>query len=171
MAGDSDANLTSLAAEILREAVQVFDHDDVDIWPVGDNTASFAAMTASLVAVSGTFPALTGSFVALPGSFPALGNGNGANAGAGLKKAFKLPRKLPATRLPSSAQLATLARSAPLMAELEALARWLGRDGRLVTADNELSAADAADAVIGSASSRSACRTCWTTPSPPDGWC
>jgi hypothetical protein len=147
MAGDSDAKLTGLAAEILRQAVEVFGRDDIGTWPVVDNTASFPALTASFVGVSGAFLAVTGSFPALDGSFKALGSGNDANAGAGLKKAFKLPGKLPATRLPSSAQLATLARSAPLMAELEALAKWLGDSGRLVTADHELSRADVADAI------------------------
>jgi hypothetical protein len=162
MVGDSDAKLTGGAAEILRQAVEGFDHD-ADEWPVGDN-AAFAAQTASLVAVGGSFPGLTGSFVAatgslqaltgslqaLTGSLQAIGNGSSANANAGasLKKAFKLPGKLPATRLPSSAQLATMARSARLMAELQSLAGWLGREGRLVTADNELSDADAADAVM-----------------------
>jgi hypothetical protein len=140
MAGDSDAKLTSLVAEILRQAVEVFDHDGVDGWPVVDNIASFSDLTASFVAV-------TGSFAALTGSFKALGNGNGPSVESCLKRAFKLPGKLPATRLPSSAQLATLARSAPLMMELEALAGWLGRGGRLITADYELSAADSADAV------------------------
>ena len=44
MAGDSDANLTGLAAEILREAVQVFDHEDVVSWLVAARAwASWAA--------------------------------------------------------------------------------------------------------------------------------
>ncbi len=141
MAGYSDAKLTDLAAGILRQAVEVLDHDEVDRFVFGDNTASFAALSASFSAVTSSFPAMTGSF-------QTLGNGGGANAGAYLKKVFKLPGKLPAIRLPSSAELAALARSAPLMAELEALARWLGGDGRLVTANNELSAADVADAVL-----------------------
>jgi hypothetical protein len=156
MAGDSDANLAGLAAEILREAVQAFDHDDVERWLVveaivgmfggGQVTGAFPAVTGAFPAVTGAFPAVTGVFPALTGAFPAVGYGNGVNAGAGLKKVFKLPRKLPGVRLPSDAQLAALARSAPLMVELEALARWLGRDGRLVTADDELSDVGAADA-------------------------
>jgi hypothetical protein len=147
MAGGSDTRLTGLAAGIFREAVAVLGHDDFDGWPVGDNTASLSALTASYAGVSGSFLAVTGSFQSPSGSFKALGNGNGGNDAACLKKAFKLPDKLPATRLPSIAQLARTARSAPLMAELEALAKWLGHGGRLVTADHALSRTDAADAV------------------------
>jgi hypothetical protein len=154
MAGYSNAKLTGLASEILRQAVEGLDDDDADPWPVRDDPASFAAQSASLMAVSGAFPGLTGSFAAVTGSLPsltgsfrALGNSDSAKAGAGLKKAFSLPAKLPAIRLPSSAQLAAMARSAPLMAELAALAGWLGRGGRSVTVDNELSDDDAADAV------------------------
>jgi hypothetical protein len=162
MAGDSDAKLTGLAAEILREAVQVFDHEDVVSWLVAASagmagggqltgsfpavTGSFPALTGSIPALTGAIPAITGALATVTGSFAAIGYGGGANFGAGLKKLFKLPRKLPGIRLPSDALLATLARSAPLMANLEALARWLGRDGRLVAAGDELSGADAADA-------------------------
>ena len=158
MAGDTDANLTGLASEILREAVQVFEHEDVASWlvaasvgmlssaPFPPMTGTYPAVTGALPAVTGAFPAATEAFAAITGSFSAIGYGDGANAGAGLKKMFKLPRKLPAVQLPPSAELATLARSAPLMADLEALARWLGPDGRLVTAGDELSDADLADA-------------------------
>lgn len=89
---------------------------------------------------------MTRAFAAITGSFPAIGYGNDVIAGAGLKKVFKLPGKLPGIRLPSDAQLATLARSAPLMASLESLARWLGRDGRAVTAGGQLFDSDAAEA-------------------------
>jgi hypothetical protein len=167
MAGDSDAKLTGLAAEILRDAVQVFDHEDLSSWLVaarfmgvvggGQVTGSFPALTGAIPAltgampaatgamasVTGSFPALTGAFATITGSFPAVGGG--ATAGPGLKTVFKLPRKLPGIRLPATARLAELARSAPLMAELEALAAWLGRDGRLVTADNGLPTAEVAD--------------------------
>jgi hypothetical protein len=162
MAGDSDAKLTGLTAEILREAVQVFDHEDVVSWLVAASagmagggqltgafpavTGAFPALTGAIPALTGAIPAVTGAFATVTGSFAAIGYGDGANRGAGLKKLFKLPRKLPGIRLPSDALLATLARSAPLMANLEALARWLGRDGRLVAAGDELSGADAADA-------------------------
>jgi hypothetical protein len=154
MARDSDANLTGLAAKILREEVQVFDHEDVVSWLVAASvvgmvssaqvTGAFPVATGAFPAVSGPasadtgpFPAVTGALAALTESFPTVGHGN-ANVGAGLMKVFKLPRKLPGIRLPSEAQLAALARSAPLMAELEALGRWLGRDGRVVTVGDEL---------------------------------
>jgi hypothetical protein len=167
MAGDSDAKLTGLAAEILHDAVQVFDHEDLASWLVaarfmgvvggGQVTGSFPALTGAIPAltgampaatgamasVTGSFPALTGAFATITGSFPAIDGG--AAAGPGLKMVFKLPRKLPGVRLPATARLAGLARSAPLMAELEALAAWLGRDGRLVTADNGLPTAEVAD--------------------------
>lgn len=169
MAGDSDAKLTGLAAEILREAVQVFEHEDVVSWLVaagagiaggGQVTGAFSAvtgafpaltgampaLTGAIPAVTGAFPAVTGAIATVTGGFPAIGHGDCANSGAGLRKVFKLPRKLPGIRLPSDALLATLARSAPLMANLEALARWLGRDGRVVAEGDELSDADAADA-------------------------
>jgi hypothetical protein len=63
-----------------------------------------------------------------------------------LKRMFRLPRTLPGVRLPHAADLAVTARSAPMMVKLEALARWLGSEGRLVTGDDVLSEADAADA-------------------------
>jgi hypothetical protein len=170
MAGDSDANLTGLAAGILREAVEIFDQEDVERWlgvanvgvfAGGDATGAFTAVTGSFAAVTGSspgntasFPALTGSFPALTQSFPALtgsfstleSGDDDPNAGPGLKNAFKLPRKLPGVRLPSDDRLAAQARSAPIMQMLEALARWLGSDGRLVGAGDELSGTDAADA-------------------------
>ncbi len=87
MAGDSDANLTGLAAGILREAVEIFDQEDVERWlgvanvgvfAAGDATGAFTAVTGSFAAVTGSsagntasFPALTGSFPALTQSFPA----------------------------------------------------------------------------------------------------
>ena len=169
MVGASDANLTGLAVEILRDAVQVFEHEDVVSWLVAASvagmvgsrqTGAFPAATGALPAMAGAtsgvsgaipamtgaFPAMTGAFASITGSLPTIGHGNGAQAGAGLKKAFKLPRKLPGLRLPAEDRLAALARSSPLMAELEALARWLGPDGRLVTTDHDLSVAYATEA-------------------------
>jgi hypothetical protein len=169
MVGDSDANLTGLAAEILRDAVQVFEHEDVVSWLVAASVAGMvgarqtgafpvatgalpamagatSAVSGAIPAMTGAFPAMTGAFASITGSLPTVGHGNGAQPGAGLKKAFKLPRKLPGVRLPTEAELAALARSAPLIAELEALARWLGTDGRLVTTDQDLSVAYAAEA-------------------------
>jgi hypothetical protein len=152
---DSDAELTGLAAEILRDAVQVYNRSDIARWAAGHRgelglgavTGVFPAVTGDFAAVTSSSPAVTGSFPAITGAFRAVGSGQVPNAQVSLKKVFRLPRKLPAVRLPPSAELAALARSAPLMAVLEALARWLGRDGRLVTKEDELSDADAADAV------------------------
>ena len=154
MAGYSDAKLTGLAAEILREAVQFLDHEDVGSWLVAASvsvmssgqTGAFAGLTGTFPAVTEAFPSVTGAFNALTGSFAATTQAASGPTGAGLKKVFKLPGKLPALRLPPRGELADMARSAPLMTELEKLATWLGRDGRRVTEDDWLSRADAADA-------------------------
>ena len=63
-----------------------------------------------------------------------------------LSRVFRLGKRLPAVRLPAAAELAALARTAPLMVRLEALASWLGQDGRPVAAAGELLPADAAEA-------------------------
>jgi hypothetical protein len=62
-----------------------------------------------------------------------------------LKEAFGLPDQMAPLRLPVPAELATLARHAPLMAQLRRLAWWLGA-GRAVTEDEELASGDAAEA-------------------------
>ena len=62
-----------------------------------------------------------------------------------LKEAFGLPDQMAPLRLPVPAELATLARHAPLMAQLRKLAWWLGA-GRAVTEDEELASGDAAEA-------------------------
>ena len=61
-----------------------------------------------------------------------------------LKEAFGLPDRLPPMRLPTEAELAGMARDAPLPGRLRALAAWLGT-GRVVTENAEL-AGDAAEA-------------------------
>ena len=61
-----------------------------------------------------------------------------------LKEAFGLPDRLPPMRLPAEAELAGMARDAPLPGRLRALAAWLGT-GRVVTENAEL-AGDAAEA-------------------------
>ena len=63
--------------------------------------------------------------------------------GLDLKEAFGLPDNMPPLRVPSAAELAAAARSAPLMGELMALAGWAGK-GRSVDENAELSGADAA---------------------------
>jgi hypothetical protein len=62
-----------------------------------------------------------------------------------VKDAFGLPDRLPPMRLPSEAELAAMARSAPMMGQLRLLAAWLG-PGRAVTENAELAGADAAEA-------------------------
>ena len=145
MVADFDKELTSLAAETLRDAAQIYDQGDIENWVAG-YVSGFGAVdtTGSFAAVTGAFAAVTGSFPAVTALFPALGQDAGTQVS--LKKVFRLPGRLPAVRLPSSAELATLARSASLMARLEGLARWLGRGAWQVDENDELSRADAADA-------------------------
>ena len=61
------------------------------------------------------------------------------------KEAFGLPDRLPPIRLPSEAELAGMARDAPMIGQLRALAAWLG-PGRAVTENAELAGGDAAEA-------------------------
>ena len=61
------------------------------------------------------------------------------------KDAFGLPDRLPPMRLPSEAELAGTARTAPMIGQLLALAAWLGT-GRAVTENAELAGGDAAEA-------------------------
>ncbi len=61
------------------------------------------------------------------------------------KEAFGLPDRLPPVRLPSEAELATMARDAPMIGQLQALAAWLG-PGRAVTENAELVGSAAAEA-------------------------
>jgi hypothetical protein len=174
MAANYDAELSQLTAEILREAVQVYDPSDPGQWlanPVlaawNTNmfgglapTTSFAALTSSFAAaVTGSFPAAaggspvpaesqpapTGAFRAITGAFKAIADAPAAPPPVTLKRVFRLPSRLPGVRLRPDPELAAMARSARTMAGLDALARWLGRDGRLVSETDELSDADAAD--------------------------
>ena len=50
-------------------------------------------------------------------------------------------------RLPADAELATMARDAPMMGQLQTLAAWLG-PSRAVTENAELTGGDAAEAAI-----------------------
>ena len=61
------------------------------------------------------------------------------------KDAFGLPDQLPPMRLPAEAELAGMARGAPMIGQLQALAAWLG-PGRAVTENAELAGGDAAEA-------------------------
>ena len=62
-----------------------------------------------------------------------------------LKEAFGLPDRLPPMRLPAEAELAAMARTAPMMGQLRLLAAWLGPE-RAVTENAELTGGDAAEA-------------------------
>jgi hypothetical protein len=171
MAANYDAELTQLAAGILRDAVRVYDPSDPAQWlahPVlaawntnmlggAAPTGSFAAVTGSFAAVTGSFAAVsgeiaagtdqqprpTGAFKALTGAFRAIAEPP-APLAVTLKRVFRLPSRLPGVRLPPYSDLGATARSAQTMASLEALARSLGRDSWLVTNSDQLSEADAA---------------------------
>jgi hypothetical protein len=165
MSVDYDTKLSGLAAQVLREAVEVFEVDARVLaasqmsmfagrW---DMNASFSAVTGSFPTASGSFPTASGPFPVVTGSFPAangtfrvqtgsLATTDGEpDEGMSLKKLFGLGAKLSPVRLLPAAELAAHARIAPLMRKLEALASWLG-EGRLVDSERELSAADAVEA-------------------------
>jgi hypothetical protein len=168
MSVNYDAELSQLAAEILREAVQVYDPSDPGQWLASPVLAAWStnmfgggmAPTASLAAVTGSFaaatgslpaaaesrPAPTGAFKAITEAFRVIADAPSGPPPATLKRVFRLPSRLPGVRLLPDAELATMARSSPVMAGLEALADWLGRDGRRVTETDALPEADTADA-------------------------
>ena len=137
MAVDSGASLSGLAGEILREAVRAFDTEDLRQLLVGYNPVLAGWSTGMFVAAGD----VTGSFRTV--GFAAAAR---QDAEISLAKVFKLGKRLPAVRLPAVAELAAQARTAPLMAKLEALAAWLGQEGRPVTTADQLLAADAAAA-------------------------
>jgi hypothetical protein len=163
MGVDFDQELTDLTTGIWRDAVQVYAPGAglspvLAAWSMGmprgvDLTGTFSAVTSSFPAATGSFATLTGSFPAatgyleaLTGSFRAVDQGLAEEPPVTLKRVFKLPSKLPGVRLGPEPELAALARSAPVMAGLIALARWLGSDGRLLNRNNALTEDDAADA-------------------------
>ncbi len=74
-----------------------------------------------------------------------FGPGEDDEEDIGLKEAFGLPDRLPPMRLPSEAELAGMARDAPLIGQLRALAAWLGTS-RAVTENAELAGGDATEA-------------------------
>ena len=173
MTADFNAKLTNLAAGILRDAAQAYGPSGTErllagfspvlmtgstgVFPVLDATGSLPSLTGSLRALAmtgphpapppatGTFAALTGSFRALTSSFSAVGQPP-AEPVVTLRRVFGLPGRLPGVRLPAEAELAVLARSAPSMAALDTLARWLGPEGRVLSRAENLTSADAAQA-------------------------
>jgi hypothetical protein len=150
-----DVQLTERAAEILRDAVKSYDQgtepapvlDAVKTGMLGglDATSSFLAPTSSVFALTQSLPALTQSLPALTTSFRAAGTNVAGEPWVRLKRVFRLPGKLPGVWLPPEPELAAMARSAPLIGRLAALAAWLGREGRLVTRTGHLTDDDAAD--------------------------
>jgi len=159
VAVEFDAELTALAAEILSDAARVFAPGETARLLPGFNpglngmfggpsvTGSFAAVTASFAALTTPFPAGTGSVAeALTGAFKALGQEPAPKTVTPLRAVFRLPSRLPGVRLQPEPALAAIARSARTMTSLDALARWLGKDGRPVSGDDQLAAGDAASA-------------------------
>ena len=175
MAAGFDAKLTNLAAEILRDAVQVYDVGG-SVRLLGDfnpfltatgafplTTGAFPGATGAFSTITalpppidtsspspeggatGPFKALTGAFRSITESFRVTGR-ELSDPTVTLRRVFRLPGKLPGVILPSTAELASMARSAPTMTDLGALARWLGGAGRLVTGTDELTDADVAEA-------------------------
>ncbi|MGH3279215.1 MAG: hypothetical protein ACRDNW_08770, partial [Trebonia sp.] len=63
-----------------------------------------------------------------------------------IKDALGLPDALPPIRLLPLAELAAQARTAPLARQVAALAEWVGKDGRQVDEDGDLTEEDAAEA-------------------------
>jgi hypothetical protein len=153
---DSDAKLTERAAEILRDAVKRYDQGVeptpvLEAWTTGmlsglNPSGSFPAVTSSFTALTQSLPAVTESFRAVTGTFRALGTGVAGEPGVRLKRVFRLPGKLPGVWLLPEPELAAMARSAPVIDGLAALAGWLGGEGRLVTRTYNLTDDDAADA-------------------------
>src|SRR5262249_50226348 len=141
MSADFDAKLATLAAEILRQEALVYDQGDLERWlGISSMLAGWKAgmiggaeATGAVLTVTAGFPVVTGALPNLPGA-PAEAAGTvqllGTDAGVTLRKVFHVPGRLPGLRLPAADELTKLARSAPVMAQLEELARWLGRDGR-----------------------------------------
>ena len=99
MAGESVVRVADAAIVILNDAVSASDQEDVERWLIGYN----ALMAAGDY---GRVPA--GAHVDDP---------EGA-----VKRALALPDRLPGVQLPSLGDLAAWARSAPLTAQLAALA-------------------------------------------------
>jgi len=135
-----------LVAGILHDAVEIYVRNNSErLQAIGYAVAALNIGSFGGFPATGAFPALTGSFAALTASFDVIGNDLEAG-GVTLKQAFQLPQRLPGVRLPAESELAAMARSAPSMAALEALAGWLGEEGRPVGERGTLTGADAQDA-------------------------
>ena len=179
MAANYDAELTQLAAEILRESVQGYDPSDPGQWlpnPVlaawSTNMFGGLAPTASFAAVTGSFAAVTGSFAAAPGGFAAAGDLAPSPTGAfraltgafkaiadppapprvTLKRVFRLPGRLPGVWLVPEPELAAMV-GASEPAVHKAL-RQLRNDKIVMTGYRQVAITDPA-ALVAIASSRS----------------
>jgi hypothetical protein len=124
VAGESGIRVTDAAIVILNDAVSASDSDDVERWLIGYNPMLAAGVY---------------------GRVPAGAHLDDGDPDGGVKRALALPDRLPGVQLPPLADLAAWARSAPLAAQLAALATSLGT-GHPVTRDGELRPADAAQA-------------------------
>jgi hypothetical protein len=152
MPDDFDADLTTLAAEIFRDEVSVYDQGDAERWismsPViagwSEGLIGDARTTGAFVTATGGFPAVTEALIAVTRASSAVDSP--PEAAVTFKKVFRLPDRLPGVRLPAGAELAHVARSAQMLTRLEALVRWVGQRGRLVTATDDLSLMDATQA-------------------------
>jgi hypothetical protein len=142
MAADSGASsggsLSGLAGQILREAVRGYVTADIERLVIGYNPV-LAAWNTGMFAAAGD---MTGSLRTI--GFAAASQ----DPEVSLARVFRLGSRLPAVRVPEAAELAALARTAPLMAKLEELALWLGQDGRAVNAVGNLPPGDAAEAAL-----------------------
>jgi hypothetical protein len=124
VAGESGTRVADAAIAILSDAVSASDQEDVERWLIAYNP----------LLAAGAFS-----------RGPAGTHAHDDDPDGGVKRALALPDRLPGVQLPPLGDLAAWALSAPLAAQLAALAAWLGR-GRSVTRDDELLPADAAQA-------------------------
>src|SRR5215469_13212711 len=123
MAGYPGIGMADAPAGILSDALRASAQEDVERWLIGYN------------------PILTSGV----GSIPAAASLEDGNSESGLKKALRLPDRLPGEPLPPVAVLAAQERSAPLAGLVSGLVTWAD-DGRPVTRGVEWPAADAAEA-------------------------
>ncbi|HTU76273.1 MAG TPA: hypothetical protein VMG38_22375 [Trebonia sp.] len=126
MAGYSENDVGDVPG-ILADAMRASETDDVERWLIAHNP-----MLA------------TGDFGMMPvGLRGEAGPSGGGSAAGGARKALRLPARLPGVLLPATADLAAVARRAPLAGQLAGLAGLTGR-GRPVSKGYELSGEDAA---------------------------
>jgi hypothetical protein len=143
MAGYS-GNDSDVVPGILSDAMRASETDDVERWMIAHNP----------MLAAGDFGVMP---VRLRGEVASARGGAGPVA---LRKALRLPARLPGILLPPAADLAALARTAPLAGLLADLAEFTG-GGRPVGKGDELLAADAAAAARGLGVTAGAFRFLW----------